>query len=241
MFDKNISKNEICQHLTNVIIDARTAFVFFDKDGKIKFYNNIFNKMLNLNKDSYINDNIFELLNLKNTLLEYINEKTKIEFTKTLEVKDEKILVNLYFSKCKEPTKNVDSYVIINSLTSMERQVDDLLVRELDMQSLIDESLIGMFVVNQEHKIIRANKVFNKLLGYEDNELLDMYTWEILKNYNKKTIQKDFADLSKAVNQVKVTFIKKKNQTIDVRVMGKGGKVKGEPVMIYFVDTFPRE
>lgn len=31
MFDKNISKNEICQHLTNVIIDARTAFVFFDK------------------------------------------------------------------------------------------------------------------------------------------------------------------------------------------------------------------
>ncbi|MFW5794499.1 MAG: PAS domain-containing protein [Bacillota bacterium] len=241
MFDKNISKEEICQHLMNVIIDVRTAFVFFDKNGKIKFYNQILNKLLKANDDSYINKNIFNLLHLKSNLLDHITEKRKIEFTKTLEINGEKVLINLYFSKCKEPTNNIDSYVIINSLTSMERQVDDLLVKELDMQALIENSLIGMFVVSQEHKIIRANKVFAELLEYDSIELMDKYTWEILKNYTKETITKDFADLSRAVNVVKVEFIKKNNKTIEVQVMGKGGKVKGESVMIYFVDTFPRE
>ena len=240
MFDKTISELEISKQLINVVSDIRTTFVFFDKDGKIKFYNKILNKLLKIKKDSFINENIFSLLHLKTSLTEHINEKTKIEFTKTLEINDEKVLVNLYFSKCKEPTENIDSYVIINSLTSMERQVDDLLVRELDMQSLIEESLIGMFVVSQEHKIIRTNNVFAKLLDYDSYELLDKYTWDILKNYSKETIQKYFADLSKAINVVKVKFIKKNNETIEVLVMGKGGKVKGESVMIYFVDTFPK-
>lgn len=241
MYDQSISNNEICQHLLNAIDNVRTAFVLFDKNGNIKYYNQVFSEIMKTEKTNYINENIFSLLHLKTNLLSHINDKPKIEFAKTLGINSEKVLVNLYFSKCKIKTENIEAYVIINSLTSMERQVDDLLVKELDMQSLLNDSLIGMFVVSQEHKIIRANKAFRDILGYDENEILDKFSWEILEDYTKKTIEKDFADLSKAVNVVKVRFVKKNNDTVNIQVMGKGGRIKGEPVMIYFVDTFPRQ
>jgi len=47
--------------------------------------------------------------------------------------------------------------------------------------------------------------------------------------------------MANATNIVKTNFLKKDGGLINLGVMGKGGKIKGDPVMIYFVDTFPKE
>ncbi|QWC00569.1 PAS domain-containing protein [Mycoplasmatota bacterium] len=227
------------KHLSYVIDHIKSGFIFFDKDGKILYFNHFFEMLFEEIKSSK-DLNFIEILDLNKSILNHLVTQNKIEFTKTLDIRDNNVLFNISITKIKDNSDKVFGYVIINSLSSMEKQVDDLLIRELDTQTLINDALIGVFMVDKKHRIIRTNKTFCKLLGYKPYELHKTYSWTILNDYTKESIEKSFGHMENAINSVKTDFIKKNGELLNLKVMGKGGKIKGEPVMIYFVDTFPK-
>jgi PAS domain S-box-containing protein len=132
-------------------------------------------------------------------------------------------------------------FMTMNVITSMEKQVDDLLVRELDMKKIIEKSLIGIIVIDKEHKLIDANTAFCNLIGYIQDELIGKYSWEYLDGYTEARVKAEFPKLDEVTNVTKAGFITKNGDIITVKVMGKGGRVQGEPVIVYFVDTFPKD
>ncbi|MDA3931417.1 MAG: PAS domain-containing protein [Tenericutes bacterium] len=229
------------KHFSYVIDRIKSGFIFFDEVGDILYYNHYFSKLFDIDPNEIISKNIMDILDLKESILEHLKHQSNIEFTNTIDINDVEILFNISITRIDNQSKDVFGYIIINSLSSMERQVDDLLMRELDTQRMIDEALIGVFMVDVKHRIIRTNKTFCQLLDYKPYELHNLYSWTILNSFTKETVETAFVDMAHATNIVQTDFIKKDGSLINLKVMGKGGKIKGEPVMIYFIDTFPKE
>lgn len=241
MSQHKVKQKELDKQFSYVIDKIKSGFVFFDKSGDIIFYNHYFSQLFNKTDNELEDENIITFLNLREYILEHLELQPNIEFTKTIDINNEEVLFNISISRLDTESKEVYGYIIINSLSSMEKQVDDLLMRELDTQRLIDEALIGVFMVDSKHRIFRTNRTFCNLLDYKPYELHNQYTWTILNDYSKETIEEAYKDMVHATNIVKTDFIKKDGSLINIGVMGKGGKIQGEPVMIYFIDTFPKQ
>ncbi|MFW6272673.1 MAG: PAS domain-containing protein [bacterium] len=236
-----VDQKDLNKQFAYVIDKIKSGFIFFDKAGNILYYNQHVSKLFNKKDTDLHDENIISLLDLREYILDHLEFQQNIEFTKTFNIDNNEVLFNISITRLDNESKDIYGYLIVNSLSSMEKQVDDLLMRELDTQRLIDESLIGIFMVDSKHRITRTNNTFCNLLAYKPYELHNKFTWSILKDYTKETIEKANKDMVHATNIVKTDFIKKDGGLVRLGVMGKGGKIKGEPVMIYFVDTFPKE
>lgn len=241
MSHHKVKQKELEKQFAYVIDKIKSGFIFFDKSGDILYYNQYFSELFNNQVSDFYNSNIVSLLNLREYILDHLELQSKIEFTKTLDIDNNEVLFNISLTRLDTGSNDIFGYLIINSLSSMEKQVDDLLMRELDTQRMIDEALIGVFMVDSKHRIFRTNNTFCNLLGYKPYELQNKYTWSILNDYSKETIEEAYKDMDHATNIVKTDFIKKDGELINLGVMGKGGKIKGEPVMIYFINTFPKQ
>jgi PAS domain S-box-containing protein len=236
-----ISQEKLLKQYEYLLENIKSGVVFFDCDNKIIYHNSMFSFILGDKSKSYLNLPLHEVIGFKDVVCKKVAEGNSFDFQRTLEIDDSFILVNLLFAPAKRIDTFVSGFMTMNIITSMEKQVDDLLVKELEMNSLIEKSLIGIIVINQNHQLIDANKAFCDLLGYSSEELIGKYSWEYLDGYSEEQIKSEFAKLDEVTNVTKVGFIKKDNSIIKVRVMGRGGKVQGKPVIIYFVDTFPKE
>jgi len=236
-----IKQKDLDKQLSNVIEKIKSGFVFFDKSGEILYYNHFFSKLFSNNHSNLLEANLIEILNLREYIIDHLELQKNIEFTKTIDIDNNEVLFNISLSCLESESKQIYGYAIINSLSSMEKQVDDLLMRELDTQRMLDDALIGIFMVNSKHSIIRTNNTFCKLLGYKPYELHHQFSWTILNDYTKETVEEVYNDMAHATNIIRTDFIKKDGSLINLGVMGKGGKIQGEPVMIYFIDTFPKQ
>ncbi len=240
MLIDTIDQEKMLEQYNYLLENVKSGVVFFDYDCKIIYHNSVFSKILGNESQSYLEEPLFQTLSLNKIVCLKAIEGHVFEFQTAVKTLNGSVLVTLFFS----PAKKCDfiaGFMTMNIITSMEKQVDDLLVKELEMNSLIEKSLIGIIVINQNHQIIDANKAFYELLGYESEELVGKYSWEYLDGYSEERIKSEFAKLDEVTNIAKVAFIKKDNSIIERRVMGRGGKVQDKPVIIYFVDTFPKE
>lgn len=118
--------------------------------------------------------------------------------------------------------------------TESERQRELEMLREqsLRQRTLMDVSLDGMAIIDQEHKIRDANKRFAQMLGYDMEEVLSLHTWDWEAIMNEADIRSNFADLT----QTKITFEtrhRRKDGTVyDVEVTAAGAKLGEEPMVL---------
>ncbi len=235
-----INQEKMLEQYNFLLENIKSGVVFFDCECKIVYHNSIFSKILGEENQSYLEEFLFEVIGLNKIVCLKAIEGHVFEFQNAIKTRKGSVLVNLFFSPVKK-SEYINGFMTMNIISSMEKQVDDLLIKELEMNSLIEKSLIGIIVINQNHQIVDANKAFYDLLGYDSEELVGKYSWEYLDGYSEERIKSEFAKLDEVTNVSKVSFIKKDNSIIERRVMGRGGKVQGKPVIIYFVDTFPKE
>ncbi len=100
---------------------------------------------------------------------------------------------------------------------------------ELQFQKfLLDQASDGIVIISPNHKILQANNAFCNMLGYSENEITHLYTWDFVALTTKQEIINDFTGLE----DVNTTFESKHRRIngvlLDVEVSVKGMDWKGE-------------
>ncbi|UTF51553.1 PAS domain S-box protein [Desulfomicrobium sp. ZS1] len=132
-------------------------------------------------------------------------------------------------------------FVIANSLSEKAYQQTMLLEEKKERQKmdamremLMDRSLDAIIVVDQNHRIIEANRRFADMLGYTPAEVLGLRTWDYEANMTEGIIKELFSDFSQ-VNSVFETRHRRKDGSIfDVEVTTAGASIDGRSCILAF-------
>jgi len=107
-----------------------------------------------------------------------------------------------------------------------------VLDRESLLLELIGKARLGIVVIDQEHRVIEANRRFCEMLGYTSKEITSLYTWDWAKDMSEEQIRESFRDLS----QIDVTFesrhCRKDGSMYDAEVSATGTNLGNRNVVI---------
>jgi PAS domain S-box-containing protein len=110
-------------------------------------------------------------------------------------------------------------------------------IREMDARrkALLDVSQDGIAIINQQHRIIEANARMCEMLGYDEEEILTLHTWDWEANLTEQDIRQGFADLSRIETRFETRHRRKDGSVFDVEVSASGRDFMGESVVITIV------
>ncbi len=121
---------------------------------------------------------------------------------------------------------------IAHDITEARAARDRILEAAQRRQQLMDASLDGIAIIDQDHRIIEANQRFAEMLGYRPEELVGLHTWDYDADLTEAQIRSGFADLSTTHNSFESRHRRKDGTTYDVEVTATGTVVKGESVVL---------
>ena len=132
-------------------------------------------------------------------------------------------------------------FIIANSLSEKAYQQKMLLEEKRERQKmdamrkmLMDRSLDAIVIIDQNHRVIEANRRFAEMLGYSGNEVLELRTWDFEANMTEAMVRELFSDLSQ-VNSVFESRHRRKDGTVfDVEVSTAGADIDGRCCVIAF-------
>jgi PAS domain S-box-containing protein len=132
-------------------------------------------------------------------------------------------------------------FVIANSLSEKAYQQALLLEEKRERQKmdamrsiLMDRSLDGIVVINENHRIMEANKRFADMLGYAPQEVIGLCTWDYEATMNETMVRELFPDFSQ-VNSVFESKHRRKDGTVfDVEVTTAGASIDGRSCVLAF-------
>ena len=78
---------------------------------------------------------------------------------------------------------------------------------------LMDRSLDGIAILNQEHELVEVNQRFAEMLGYTPKEVIGLHPWDWQAVMTEEEIRSNFVDLTK-INVVFETRHRRKDRTI---------------------------
>lgn len=104
--------------------------------------------------------------------------------------------------------------------------------RNLEMEilrrkTLMENSGDGIVVIDQEHRVVEANRRFADMLGYTPEELVGMTTWDYDARVNEEGIRNKFGDMDKVRNVFESEHRRKDGTTFPVEVSVSGTKFQG--------------
>ena len=117
-------------------------------------------------------------------------------------------------------------------ITERKRNEEALQSENLRRRLLMDASRDGIAIFNQEHRVVEANQRFCEMLGYSQEEVLRLYTWDFEANVSEEQIRADFADVSKTNKTFETKHRRKDGSIYDVEVSASGALVQGEPLVV---------
>lgn len=132
-------------------------------------------------------------------------------------------------------------FVIANSLSEKAYQQALLLEEKRERQKmdamrsmLMDRSLDAIVIINENHRVVEANKRFADMLGYAPEEVIGLQTWDFEANMNETMVRDLFPDFSQ-VNSVFESRHRRKDGTIfDVEVTTAGATIDGRSCILAF-------
>lgn len=101
--------------------------------------------------------------------------------------------------------------------------------------ALLEVSLDGICIINEGHRIIEANQSFCNMLGYDQDEILELRTWDYEANLSKQQIIDSFSDLSEIQTQFESRHRRKDGSIIDVEISARGMVTEGLPLVMTIV------
>jgi len=97
---------------------------------------------------------------------------------------------------------------------------------------LMDKSLDGIAIIDQEHRVVEANQRFAEMLGYSREEVLGLHTWEYEALVTEEEFRRgELADLGNFSMVVVTKHRRKDGSVFDVEMSGSGAMVGGQPMV----------
>jgi two-component system cell cycle sensor histidine kinase/response regulator CckA len=102
----------------------------------------------------------------------------------------------------------------------------------LHQKILMDTSLDGIAIIDQRHRVREANRRFAEMLGYTNEEVLGLHTWDWEDIMSEAEIRCNFADLSKTNATFETRHRRKDGTVYDAEVTACGTKLGDESMVL---------
>jgi len=123
----------------------------------------------------------------------------------------------------------------MEDVTERRRQREEIEREVQRRERLMESSNDGILIIDCQHRVVETNLRFAEMLGYTEDEVLGMYTWEYEAEMDEASIRENFCDLP-AVNMVIESRHRRKDGTLfDVEVSLSGSEVLGEGLVMAIV------
>jgi PAS domain S-box-containing protein len=117
-----------------------------------------------------------------------------------------------------------------------QKRVNRLALRMADtdrrVNILMKSSLDGIAVVDQSHRVIEANHRFAEMLGYTEEEVLQLHTWDYEAEMSEEQIRADFSDLTTTEAVFETRHRRKDGSFYDAEVCASGALIAGRPMVL---------
>lgn len=100
------------------------------------------------------------------------------------------------------------------------------------LRVLVENSSDGIAILNQEHCVIEANRRFAEMLGYTQEEVLRLHTWDFEASLSEAEIRKGFADLPHTRTTFETRHRRRDGSFYDAEVSASGARIGDENVVI---------
>ncbi len=97
---------------------------------------------------------------------------------------------------------------------------------------LVDNSQDGIFVIDQQHRVIETNLRFAQMLGYNPEELLQLHTWDFEAVFSEAEIREKFVDLTNTHQVIESRHRRKDGSVYDVEVSLSGSTWSGQDLVL---------
>lgn len=228
--DLDIKQNFLELNENQRVIDKHIMFVRLDKNYMIIDASEAFCYFLGFSKGELIGHS-YEILIHKDMkikerikILKYLkNKKSYIAEIKGNKKDGEVFWINLFIETIFENEQIVGYTIICTDITN-KKKIEELYIdlnNQVEQDNAIFESVnSGIALINLEGEFIKSNKTFNKFLGYENSELLQMNCIDIINPDSKnllKKILKEVEDIGNILNLEKI-FIRKDGTPIHLEL-----------------------
>lgn len=123
-------------------------------------------------------------------------------------------------------------YCICRDVTERKRAAALIEQEALRRTILMNTTSDGIAVFGQDHRIIECNPRFCAMLGYTQNELLQMHTWEFEADLTEEEIRKGFADAANVRQTFETRHRRKDGSIYDVEISATGTLIGDTPLII---------
>ncbi len=140
----------------------------------------------------------------------------------------------------KDDTENVVGLVFSLIEVTERIQAEAALIEEVTRRrALMEASMDGIAVINQEHRLVEANQRFCEMLGYSPEEVLHLHTWDWEAVMPEADIRSTFADFSNVKRTFETRHRRKDGSVYDVEVSVSGVQVGGSGWYSRLPETSP--
>lgn len=103
------------------------------------------------------------------------------------------------------------------------KQADEILAEQgKRIRALLNNSRDGIVIINQDHKVVEANRRFAEMLGYELDELPDLHTWDFDAVMDEAQIRAGFQDVNGLYREFETRHRRKDGGEYDVEISASG-------------------
>ena len=202
---------------------GRDAILLFDRQGTILQCNNRLLALFSCEAEEILGRQASAVLSLtKEELVRILGGQ---QFDRVIEAKDR--ILQAAFGPLFSETEIFGGYAILFDVTETKRTEAILQEKEQRMRHLVSKAGLGIVVIDQEHKVLEANRRFAEMLGYTMEEVLELHTWDWEVILSEEEIRRDFRDLSQIDVIFETKHRRKDGSIIDVEVSASGTKFTG--------------
>lgn len=162
--------------INNFLENTDVAFIFFDLNGKIVFFNTQASKLLNILSNDILGKHIndyFPTINLNKVLKNNLN----IESINTTH--NDIVIIHKIFLVT-DSKNNVIGFA--DKLDDNVSNYDDSLINlSSETREMLESSYDGIWITDHEGKVLFTNQANEKISGFTKTDVLGKYTSELLK------------------------------------------------------------
>lgn len=172
--------------LNNFFDKALTGIQIYDKKGKNVYANNYSLKIFGVQNSQEIKKiQLFKDLNISNSKIqnlqssETINEEIYLDLDSLKEKdlfckKNGKLILDLTIRPLKFEKKEEECYLVhIIDVTERRKSEADLKENEVRFRNIVENSMEGIFIVDDSYKFVYANRELSRILGYPLEEIIN--------------------------------------------------------------------
>jgi PAS domain S-box-containing protein len=118
------------------------------------------------------------------------------------------------------------------TVSKFQRQKKALHDQLLHQRTLMEVSLDGIAIIDQNHRVREANDRFAQMLGYTLEEFLGLHTWDFEAILTEAEIRSNFPDLSITKTTFETRHRRKDGTIYDAEVTACGAKLGDESMVL---------